>query len=231
MAQRKSKKDTNGVAAPGAALALPTITRAKAQELLHARAVELYQDAKSRQQDGIARFESEYGRADRIDSTLLRELQHLQMRFAAIAARQLRSAYGQEPKVSKFVKSLGEIIGDVTVHLATDNALELFAQIDEQDYLGYSHGNGSLGRKGYDASVLEGYQIVDEPKPAKATMQSQIGDDEEDVCLHQDIEPYEDDATRGVCADCGEAFVELPVASGSSVSSPPAADDDQPASA
>ncbi len=45
------------------------------------------------------------------------------MRFAAIAARQQRANYSQEPKVNKFVKQLGEIIGDVTVHLATARAV------------------------------------------------------------------------------------------------------------
>ena len=91
MSQRKSRKlaTTNGAATNGAALALPTITRAQAQELLKGRAVELFHDARARQQEGIQQFEAEDGRADRIDATLLRELQHLQMRFAAISARQI----------------------------------------------------------------------------------------------------------------------------------------------
>jgi hypothetical protein len=41
--------------------------------------------------------------------------------------------------------------GDVTVALACEKALELFMPIDEREYVGY---NGSLGRKGYDESVL-----------------------------------------------------------------------------
>jgi hypothetical protein len=41
--------------------------------------------------------------------------------------------------------------GDVTVALACEKALELFTPIDEREYVGY---NGSLGRKGYDESVL-----------------------------------------------------------------------------
>jgi hypothetical protein len=210
MAQRKPKTQGTEPTAGGGALALPTITRAQAQELLKARAVELYQDARARQQEGILKFESEYGRADRIDATLLRELQHLQMRFAAIAARQTRSAYGQqEPKVNKFVKSLGEIIGDVTVHLATDNALELFAHIDEQEYLGYGHGNGTLGRKGYDPSVLERYRVIDDPESAKASASASTIDEDGVVCLHQHSDVFEEDATRGACAECGEEF-EIP---------------------
>jgi hypothetical protein len=215
MPQRKPKKPANAPAVATTALALRTITRGEAQQMLKARAVELYQEARARQQEGIARFESEYGRADRIDATLLRELQHLQMRFAAIAARQIRNNYGQqEPKVNKFVKSLGEIIGDVTVHLATDNALELFAQIDEQEYLGYGHSNGTLGRKGYDPSVLENYNVVDDPKPARPNAPASTFDEDGVVCLHEDVERFDDDVTKGACLECGEEF-EMPIASAS----------------
>jgi len=131
------------------------------------------------------------------------------MRFAAIAARQQRANYSQEPKVNKFVKQLGEIIGDVSVHLATDNALELFAPIEEHDFIGYGRDSGALGRKGYDPSVLEGYNVIDEPKPTSPP--SSARDDGEDVCLHQSIEPHEEDPRQGACADCGEEF-ELPAA-------------------
>ena len=96
------------------ALALPQITRARANEILKARAVELYHQARSAQQHEQRAFEDQFGRADRIDAPLLAELQHLQMRFAAIAARQQRQPSGNEPKVNRFVKALGEIIGDVT---------------------------------------------------------------------------------------------------------------------
>ncbi|MGP6190423.1 MAG: hypothetical protein ACLPSH_10165 [Vulcanimicrobiaceae bacterium] len=199
------KPNVSDPAAADAALTLappvlPTITRAEANQLLKARAVELYHEAKARQQEGIARFEAEYGRADRIDASLLRELQHLQLRFAAIAARQQRHGYGQEPKVSRFVKSLGEILGDVTVHLATDQALELFASIEERDYVGY---DGAVGRKGYDRSVLANYQVVE---PVKATSTVAARDDDELVCLHDDVEPYEDDPAHGMCSQCGEEF-------------------------
>jgi hypothetical protein len=220
MAQRKPKTQRADSTVGGGALALPTITRAQAQELLKARAVELYQDARARQQEGILQFESEYGRADRIDATLLRELQHLQMRFAAIAARQTRSAYGQqEPKVNKFVKSLGEIIGDVTVHLATDNALELFANIDEQEYLGYGHGNGTLGRKGYDPSVLERYHVIDDPKSPKASASASAIDEDGVVCLHENIDVFEEDPTRSACVECGEEF-EIPGTGGDASDTP-----------
>ncbi len=209
MSQRRSKKPAaaNGTTTKGTALALPTISRAKAQELLKERAVELFHDARARQQEGIQRFEAEYGRADRIDATLLRELQHLQMRFAAIAARQQRASYNQEPKVNKFVKQLGEIIGDVSVHLATDNALELFAPIDEHDFIGYGRDSAALGRKGYDPSVLEGYNVIDELKRANTV--ADRPDDDEGVCLHESIEPSEDDPIKGACDDCGAEF-ELP---------------------
>lgn len=93
--------------------------------------------------------------------------------------------------------------GDVTVALATDRALELFAPIDEHDYLGYGH-NGSLGRKGYDESVLAQYRIVDDPKPVAPTHDRD--DDPDEVCLHEAVEPDEDEPTRGICADCGAEF-------------------------
>jgi hypothetical protein len=73
------------------------------------RAVELYHEARTAQQHEQRVFETQYGRADRIDAALLAELQHLQIRFAAIAARQQRQPSGQEPKVNRFVKALGEI--------------------------------------------------------------------------------------------------------------------------
>ena len=87
--------------------------------------------------------------------------------------------------------------------LATDRALELFAPIDEHDYLGYGH-NGSLGRKGYDESVLAQYRIVDDPKPVAPTHDRD--DDPDEVCLHEAVEPDEDEPTRGICADCGAEF-------------------------
>ena len=93
--------------------------------------------------------------------------------------------------------------GDVTVALATDRALELFSPIDEHDYLGYGH-NGSLGRKGYDESVLAQYRIVDDPKPVAPTHDRD--DDPDEVCLHEAVEPDEDDPTRGTCPDCGAEF-------------------------
>jgi hypothetical protein len=200
---QRSRSNTAATVTESTALALPQITRAQANEILKARAVELYQEARSAQQRQQHAFEAEHGRADRIDAPLLAELQHLQLRFAAIAARQQRQPSAQEPKVNRFVKALGEIIGDVTVALATDRALELFAPIDEHDYLGYGH-NGSLGRKGYDESVLAQYRIVDDPKPVAPTHDRD--DDPDEVCLHEAVEPDEDEPTRGTCADCGAEF-------------------------
>lgn len=125
------------------------------------------------------------------------------MRFAGIAARQQRHGYAQEPKVNKFVDALGEVIGKVTVHLATENALELFAPINEQDYLGYA---GRVGTKGYDESVLAGYRVVDDPSGAVNAAPSREEDDDSSVCLHENIEPFEDEPTRGTCNECGAEF-------------------------
>jgi hypothetical protein len=91
--------------------------------------------------------------------------------------------------------------GDLTIALATDKALELFTPVDKHDYLGFA---GSLGSKGYDDSVLAQYQIVDEPKPIAPTHERD--DDPDAVCLHESVDPDENDPTRGTCADCGAEF-------------------------
>src|SRR6202046_826220 len=86
--------------------ALPTISRSEANKLLKQRAQELYHDARAEREERIRQFETEFGRADRIDHTLLRDLQHLQTRFAAIAARQFKYGGDKETKVSQFSKRL-----------------------------------------------------------------------------------------------------------------------------
>ena len=103
-------------------VALPArqITRAQANELLKARALELYQNARTQRYEHIRAFEAEYGRADRVDHTVLADLQRTQARLAAIAARQQRSnALGAEPKVAKFVDQIGTMIGSISAQLAT----------------------------------------------------------------------------------------------------------------
>ncbi len=78
--------------------------------MLKERAQELYHGARAQREDAIHQFETEYGRADRIDVNLLKDLQGLQVRFAAIAARQFKFGNSNEPKVSRFTKQLGDII-------------------------------------------------------------------------------------------------------------------------
>jgi len=68
------------------------ITRAQANELLKARELELYHAARNQRDEHIRAFEAEYGRADRIDHTVLADLQGTQARLAAIAAQQQRSS-------------------------------------------------------------------------------------------------------------------------------------------
>lgn len=66
---------------------------------------------RERSDEHIRAFEAEYGRADRIDNTVLADLQCIQARLAAIAARQQRAtATGGEPKVAKFVEQMGTMI-------------------------------------------------------------------------------------------------------------------------
>jgi hypothetical protein len=201
---RNRKSESNGTAlAMIEPPALPTISRSEANKLLKQRAQELYHEARADRDERIRQFEAEYGRADRIDHTLLRDLQHLQTRFAAIAARQFKYGAETEPKVSKFTKQLGDIIGELSSHLATERALELFAPVAERDYVG---AGGTLGRKGLDESILTGYNVVDDPLGPKNVTPTPVDEDEDEVCLHEDVEPYEDDPSHGACAECGEEF-------------------------
>ena len=201
---RNRKSNSNGTAlATVEPAALPTISRSEANKLIKQRAQDLYHEARAEREDRIRQFEVEYGRADRIDHTLLRDLQHLQTRFAAIAARQFKYGGDNEPKVSKFTKQLGDIIGELSSHLATERALELFAPVEERDYVG---AGGTIGRKGLDDSILAGYSVIDDPLGPKNVTPTPIDEDADEVCLHDDVEPYEDDPSRGACIECGEEF-------------------------
>lgn len=179
------------------------ITRSQANELLKARALELYHEARTQRDDQIQAFEREYGRVDRIDHTILADLQRVQARLAAISARQQRTAPSNgEPKVTKQVEMLGQLVGSISAYLATERALELFAPIQQAEYIGW---NGSgIGPKGQDESVLEGYEIIDDPLGPKNA--APTADEDGEVCLHTDIEPYEDEPSRGACAECGAEF-------------------------
>ncbi len=109
---RKAK--TNGSTALAMVATAPPalqISRAEANARIKARALELYHAARAQREEHIRAFEAEYGRADRIDHTVLADLQRIQARLAAIAARQQRAnATGGEPKVAKFVDQIGTMI-------------------------------------------------------------------------------------------------------------------------
>lgn len=201
---RKAK--TNGSTALAMVATAPSalqITRSDANARIKARALELYHEARTQRDERIRAFEAEYGRADRIDNSVLADLQRIQARLAAIAARQQRAnATGGEPKVAKFVDQIGTMIGAVSAHLATERALELFAPVQQPDYVGW---NGSgVGPKGQDEAVLAGYEIVDDPLDAHNAVPTE--DEDGEVCLHTEIEPYEDEPSRGACRECGEEF-------------------------
>ena len=201
-----SRKKSNGSTALATIAAAPParqITRAEANALLKSRALELYHEARTQREEQIRVFESEYGRVDRIDHTILADLQRIQARLAAIAARQQRSSSTHgEPKVSKQVEMLGQLVGSISAYLATERALELFTPIQQSDYVGWN--NGGIGPKGHDESVLAGYAIIEDPLGPKNVTPT-AGDDGE-VCLHAEIEPYEDDPEHGACVECGEEF-------------------------
>jgi hypothetical protein len=200
-----SRKKSNGstqLATIASGLPAQQVTRSRANAMLKTRALELYHEARARREDEIHAFESEYGRIDRIDHTILADLQRIQARLAAISARQQRaSSTNGEPKVSKQVEMLGQLVGSISAYLATERALELFAPIQQADYVGW---NGGVGPKGQDDSVLAGYQIIDDPLGPKNVTPTANEDGE--VCLHEEIEPFEDEPTHGACVACGEEF-------------------------
>jgi hypothetical protein len=81
--------------------------------------------------------------------------------------------------------------------------LELFAPVEERDFVG---AGGTIGRKGLDDSILASYNVIDDPLGPKNVTLTPIYQDADEVCLHGDVEPYEDDPSRGACAECGEEF-------------------------
>jgi hypothetical protein len=174
--------------------ALRTITRVQAQKLRLGRAIERYNDAKAAREEHIRTFEAEHGRCDRIDASLLHELQRLQLRFAAIAARQQSARSYGEPKVSKYVEQLGVMLGSVSAHLATDRAVELFAPVEKVDYVGWD--GKEVGAKGDDESVLDGYVVIEDG----AEDEELVGD----TCVHHRVEPLEENPRRGICTICDE---------------------------
>ncbi|MFZ1124195.1 MAG: hypothetical protein WAN59_03520 [Candidatus Baltobacteraceae bacterium] len=201
----RKKATTNGSALATVEPAAPPalrITRSEANVRQKARALELYHEARTKREEQSRAFEAECGRADRLDHTILADLQRIQARLAAIAARQHRgSSYG-EPKVSKHVELLGQLLGSVAGFLATQRALELFTPVQQADYVGYA-GSG-VGPKGLDEALLAGYEIVDDPRGAKNV--TPTVDDDGEVCLHTDVEAFEDEPTRGACTECAEEF-------------------------
>ena len=64
----------------------------------------------------------------------------------------------------------------------------------------------TIGRKGLDDSILASYNVIDDPLGPKNVTPTPIYQDADEVCLHGDVEPYEDDPSRGACAECGEEF-------------------------
>ncbi len=74
--------------------------------------------------------------------------------------------------------------------------------MQQADYVGW---NGSgVGPKGQDDTLLAGYEIVDDPLGAQNA--APTIDEDGEVCLHTEIEPYEDEPTRGACVECGEEY-------------------------
>jgi hypothetical protein len=177
--------------------ALRSITRKEANVLLRQRAVERFHEARTQRESNIQAFEAQYGRCDRIDHGLLRELDNLMLRFSAIHARQQRATHG-EPKISKYVDQLAAMRGSLSAYIATLQALELFAPVEKRDYIGWS--GDEVGPKGEDQSVLAGYIVLDD---AAAEIDAEE-DDADGPCLHEVVEPYQDEPSCGVCVNCDQ---------------------------
>ncbi len=79
-----SRKNNGSTSLATVETATPTrqMTCAQANELFKARALELYHEARTHREEQILAFESEYGRVDRIDHTILADLQRIQARLA-----------------------------------------------------------------------------------------------------------------------------------------------------
>ena len=191
------QSSTNVVSTLATQPALRTITRKEANVLLRQRAIERYHEARTQRESNIQVFEAQYGRCDRIDHGLLRDLDTLMLRLSAIHARQQRTTHG-EPKVSKFVEQLGGMRGSLSAHLATVQALELFAPVEKREYIGWS--GDDVGPKGEDDSVLASYVIVDDTDGGIKTQE----EDADGPCLHDVVEPYEDEPSCGVCVRCDQ---------------------------
>jgi hypothetical protein len=65
---------------------------------------------------------------------------------------------------------------------------------------------GTIGRKGLDESVLAGYNVIDDPLGPKNVTPSRIDEEEDEICLHDEVEPYADDPARAACVECGQEF-------------------------
>ena len=80
--------------------------------------------------------------------------------------------------------------------------LTSFAPVSQADYVGWN--GGAIGAKGHDDSILSDYEIVDDAHGATNAVPTI--DEDGEVCLHAEIEPFEDESSRGACTDCGEEF-------------------------
>ncbi len=72
------------------------------------------------------------------------------------------------------------MIAAVSAHLSTERALELFAPIQQADYVGWNR--SGVGLKGQDDSLLAGYEIVDDPLGVQNAVPTT--DEDGKVCSH-----------------------------------------------
>ena len=208
---RNRKSNSNGTAlATVEPPALPTISRSEANNLLKQRAQDLYHEARAEREDRIRQFETEYGRADRIDHTLLRDLQ-----APADAIRSDRRASVQVRRRQPRAEGL-EVHQAARRHhrrtqLASGDRARLGTlRTGRGTRLQGREPAGTIGRKGLDDSILDQLQRDRRsrsgpknvtPTPIYFKTRTKSASTATRVSSR-----YEDDPSRGACAECGEEF-------------------------
>lgn len=148
------------------------ISKSEFKTLSLQRAQEKFIEAKRQQEREQQDFQSRNGPSSEIDETLLRDLQTMQLRFAAVNVRQAMGDgnYYREPSVDKFSKALGSMIGEITTHLAQKRVLALFKPIKEHDFIttaGYGATQRIEASPDVTSELLEQYDVIEDEQPKR----------------------------------------------------------------
>jgi hypothetical protein len=151
------------------------ITTSVAIDIVRKAAADELRAAKKARAAKVAEIERAVGgTTKRLDDTVLEQLRMLMTRLALIA-KQKNEGYGNNAAaLDAIVKKLGGVYGELQAYILTDNTVGLFEQILDHEYVARPYGNDKnpllyAGRKARSAAeaALDGYTIVDDPKPGK----------------------------------------------------------------